>query len=156
MTEEFETVVQSKIEDLTRHIEALELYKNSLITTLNIARNLSEGECPMEHFETRSNRPDKLVQILTEGPALREELPSSLEMTRTVLRNLGGEPKAPDDLRALIRETYGVEPVKTLDQMLYKRASKGQGFFKTHDGRFGLTEFQPIVQQDRVPSTAMC
>jgi hypothetical protein len=44
-----------------------------------------------------------------------------------------------DELLQLIRTTYGIEPDKSLDQMLYKRASAGRGFYKTTEGKFGLT-----------------
>ena len=44
-------------------------------------------------------------------------------MTRTILKNAGGEEKSVDELRQLIRTTYGIETAKSLDQMLYKRAS---------------------------------
>ena len=50
-----------------------------------------------------------------------------------------------DELRQLIRTTYGIEPAKSLDQMLYKRASAGRGFYKTTEGKFGLTELRTGV-----------
>jgi hypothetical protein len=63
-------------------------------------------------------------------------------MARTVLFNPQGKRRPPDEIRALIRTTYGVDPAKTLDQMLYKRAGKGTTFYKTADDRFGLLEFK--------------
>jgi hypothetical protein len=56
-----------------------------------------------------------------------------------------------DELRQLIRTTYGIEPAKSLDQMLYKRASAGRGFYKTTAGKFGLTELRKVVMIDDVP-----
>jgi hypothetical protein len=55
------------------------------------------------------------------------------------------------------RTTYGIEPVKSLDQMLHKRASAGRGFYKTMEGMFGLTELRKDVVIDDVPlsSTAL-
>jgi hypothetical protein len=46
---------------------------------------------------------------------------------------------------------------KSLDQMLYKRASAGHGFYKTMEGKFGLTELRKDVVIDDVPlsSTAL-
>ena len=62
-----------------------------------------------------------------------------------------------DEKRQLIRTTYGIEPAKSLDQMLYKRASAGHGFYKTMEGKFGLTELRKDVVIDDVPlsSTAV-
>lgn len=59
---------------------------------------------------------------------------------RTILKNAGGEEKSVDELRQLIRTTYGIEPAKSLEQMLYRRASASRGFDKTKEGKFGLTE----------------
>ena len=64
-------------------------------------------------------------------PVNPKEQPNTLEMTRTILKNAGGEEKSVDELRQLIRTTHGIEPAKSLDQMLYKRASAGRGFYKT-------------------------
>jgi hypothetical protein len=75
-------------------------------------------------------------------------------MARTVLFNLHGEEKTPDEIRALIRTTYGIDPAKTLDQMLYKRVAKGKTFYKTADGRFGLLEFKSTTEEMRLPNTA--
>ena len=72
-------------------------------------------------------------------------------MTRTILKNAAGEEKSVDELRQLIRTTYGIEPAKSLDQMLYKRASAGRGFYKTTEGKFGLTELRMGVAIDDVP-----
>ena len=52
-------------------------------------------------------------------------------MARTVLRNAGGKEKSVDELRTEIRSTYGIQPAKTLDQMLAKQASANRGFYKT-------------------------
>jgi hypothetical protein len=71
-------------------------------------------------------------------------------MARTVLFNLHGEENTPDEIRALIRTTYGLDPAKTLDQMLYKRVAKGNRFYKTADGRFGLLEFKSTIEEMRL------
>ena len=76
--------------------------------------------------------------------------PNSLEMARTVLFNLHGEEKTPDEIRALIRTPYGIDPAKTLDQMLYKWVGEGKTFYKTADGRFGLLEFRSTTDVMRV------
>jgi hypothetical protein len=39
--------------------------------------------------------------------------------------------------------------------MLYRRASKGQTYYKTEDGRFGLLEFRTVTETVRMPSTAI-
>ena len=97
------------------------------------------------------------IQGLTAGPVNQAEQPNTLDMTKTVLQNAGGEEKTVDELRSMIRTTYGVEPAKSLDQMLYKRASSGRGFYKTHEGRFGLTDLRKGVQIDTIsmPSTIL-
>jgi hypothetical protein len=69
-------------------------------------------------------------------------------MTRTILKTADGEEKSVDELRQLIRTTCGIEPAKSLDQILYKRASAGRGFYKTTEGMFGLTELRKGVAID--------
>jgi hypothetical protein len=61
---------------------------------------------------------------------------------------------SPDEVRALIKKTYGIGPAKTLDQMLYKRASKGTMFYKTAEGRFGLLALRATTEDVRTPTTA--
>jgi hypothetical protein len=48
-----------------------------------------------------------------------------LEMARIVLFYPHGEKKTPDEIRALIRTTYGLDSAKTLDQMFYTRSCAG-------------------------------
>ena len=60
---------------------------------------------------------------------------------------VSSEEKTPDEVRALIKKTYGIEPAKTLDQMLYKRASKGTMFYKTAEGRFGLLALRATTEE---------
>jgi hypothetical protein len=84
-------------------------------------------------------------------PVNPKEQPNTLEMTRTILKNAGGEEKSVDELRQLIRTTYGIEPAKSLDRMLYKRPAAGRGFYKTIDGKYGLSELRKGVAIDEVP-----
>jgi len=55
---------------------------------------------------------------------------------------------------ALIKKTYGIGPAKTMDQMLYKRASKDTIFYKTAEGRFGLLALKATTEDVRTPTTA--
>ncbi len=70
-------------------------------------------------------------------------------------RTVSSEEKTPDKIRALIKKTYGIDPAKTLDQMLYKRASKGTMFYKTAEGRFGLLALRATTEEVRTPTTAV-
>lgn len=85
-----------------------------------------------------------------------DALPNTLEMARIVLFNLHVEEKTADEIRALIRTTYGLDSAKTLDQMLYKRVAKGKTFYKTADGFFGRIEFKSTMEEMRLPNTAGC
>jgi hypothetical protein len=78
-------------------------------------------------------------------------------MARTVLRNAGGKEKSVHELRTEIRSTYGIQPAKTLDQMLAKRPSANRGFYKTAGGRFGFSELraQPMVEEVKASSTVL-
>jgi hypothetical protein len=95
------------------------------------------------------------LTAITEGKASPGAQPNSLEMARIVLFNVNGEEKTPDEIRALIRTTHGIDPAKTLDQMLYKRASKGTMFYKTAEGRFGLLALRATTEEVRTPTTAV-
>ena len=95
-----------------------------------------------------------------EAPLL-DEAPSTLEMARTVLRNAGAAMSLLA-IRAAIRTTYGIDPAKTLDQMLYKRAQKNKGFYKTKEGEFGLSDgpqvppaSAAVMTSVAVPTTAL-
>jgi hypothetical protein len=50
------------------------------------------------------------LTALTEGKDSPNARPNSLEMARVVLLNLDGEEKTPDEIRALIKKTYGIGP----------------------------------------------
>ena len=90
-----------------------------------------------------------------------DSAPSTVEMARAVLGN-AGKPLPLLMIRQAIRETFGIEPAKTLDQMLYKRAQRNKGFFKTRDGEFGLAVPAPeqkigaaVIESVQVPTTAL-
>lgn len=71
--------------------------------------------------------------------------PGSLDMARVVIRN-AGRPLKPAGIREAIVKTYGVEPAKTLEDMLWKRCRKeGAGFYKQEDGAIGLREMEAKV-----------
>ena len=70
---------------------------------------------------------------------------NTIDMARTVIRNAGRPLKAPQ-IEEAIKRTYGVTPAKTLYQMLYKRAKRGERFFRNESGEFGLTDMNPEVQ----------
>lgn len=97
--------------------------------------------------------------------ALPEHAPdsaaSTVEMARSVLGN-AGKTLPLVAIRQAIRETFGIEPAKTLDQMLYKRAQRNKGFFKTRNGEFGLALFVPeqkigtaTLEAFQMPTTAL-
>ena len=64
------------------------------------------------------------VPGLMSGPVNPKEQPNTLEMTRTILKNAGGEEKSVGELRQLIRTTYGIEPARCSTSS----ASAGRGF----------------------------
>lgn len=70
---------------------------------------------------------------------------NTMDMARTVIRN-AGRPLTLQRIEEGIRTTYGVAPAKTIYQMLYKRAKRGERFFRTEQGEFGLMEMQPEIQ----------
>jgi hypothetical protein len=39
------------------------------------------------------------------------------------------EEKTPDEIRALIRTAYDLDPAKTMDLMIYKRVAKSKTFY---------------------------
>lgn len=97
-----------------------------------------------------------------EEPELPDSAPSTVEMAKIVLGNAQGQPLGLLAIKEAIRQTFGIEPAKTLDQMLYKRAQRGKGFYKTKDGEFGLLEAKPeqrvgaaVVETVGMPSTAL-
>jgi hypothetical protein len=149
-TGEVQSLVEREIDRVHDMIVRLERYKTALQATVVAAEGLG--------IETLGGYVPRLVapvEGLTTGPVPAEGQPNTLGMARMVLRNLNGEEKTPDQLRALIKDTYGIDPAKSLDQMLYKRASKGKTFYKTEDGRFGLLELRPTIERVRMPSTAI-
>jgi hypothetical protein len=97
---------------------------------------------------------EQIVRLEKYKTALNAALQARLDLARVVLLSLDGEEKTPDEIRALIKKTYGIGPAKTLDQMLYKRASKGTMFYKTAEGRFGLRALRATTEDVRTPTTA--
>jgi hypothetical protein len=82
--------------------------------------------------------PAKKKQAPKKSYAKRGSNGNTMEMTRQVLRNKGGEMTA-REIRDQIRSDFGVEPVKSLLQMLYKNAAKGLNFYRNpKTGAYGL------------------
>ena len=71
---------------------------------------------------------------------------TSLEMARVVIRN-AGRPLKPEKIKEGIKSTFGVDPAKTLYDMLWKGARAGNvGFVRDEGtGEIGLSEMQPRV-----------
>ena len=173
MNELLATQIQQELGRVQIQITQLERYRESLNQTLNAMQALKGTVTPIRRQVAAEVSTDESAQAselsdnelyrprpitgLTSGPVNPKEQPNTLEMTRTILKNAGGEEKSVDELRRLIRTTYGIEPAKSLDQMLYKRASAGRGLYKTTEGKFGLTELRKGVAIDDVPlsSTAV-
>lgn len=81
-----------------------------------------------------------------EKAAVAQQLMNSMDMSRVVIRN-AGRPLKPDKIRTDIKRTYGIEAPKTLQDMLWKKARKGDsGFFKDEEGNIGLTEMLARVE----------
>ena len=91
---------------------------------------------------------------LTEGPAPGGGL-SSIGMITKVLENAKGTPLSLADILAEVKKTFGVEPAKTSDQMLWKRANQKKGFYKTEDGKFGLTKHLAEVNKMETVTTSV-
>lgn len=169
MSDTLASQIQQELGKVQIQISQLERYKISLSQTLStmqalrgpalvigrpVESRVSDSGVLADLPEQELYQP-RPIQGLTAGPVNQAEQPNTLDMTKTVLQNAGGDEKTVDELRQMIRTTYGVEPAKSLDQMLYKRASSGRGFYKTPEGRFGLTELRKGIQIDIVsmPST---
>jgi hypothetical protein len=79
---------------------------------------------------------------------------NTIEMARVIIRN-AGRPLKPEDVRANIRATFGVDAAKTLYDMLLKRArSENSGFYRTSEGEIGLTEMLPKFEKVGLQSQA--
>ena len=151
MTEEATGALEKELAGVNEQIVRLERYKTALNAALQARLDL-EGLIstrPQVYSPQTVN-----LTAITDGKDSPNAQPNSLEMARVVLLNLNGEEKTPDEIRALIKKTYGIEPAKTLDQMLYKRASKGTLFYKTAEGRFGLLALRATTEEVRTPTTA--
>lgn len=97
-----------------------------------------------------------LVEGAGEAMTGREGELSNLEMVHQIMTNHQGKTWKLEDLAAEFEKVYGVAPVKSLDQMLYRRAAAGKTYYKTDDGQFGLiahrTQATPVGE---VPATAI-
>jgi hypothetical protein len=152
MTEEATGAIEKELAGVTEQIARLEKYKTALNAALQARLDL-EG---FSNTRPKIYSPQTVtLTALTEGEDSPNAQPNSLEMARVVLLNLNGEEKTPDEIHALVKKTYGIEPAKTLDQMLYKRAGKGRTFYKTSDGRFGLLALRATIEEVRTPTTAV-
>lgn len=75
------------------------------------------------------------------GPQL-----NTIDMARVVIRN-AGKPLQPPQIKDGIKSTFGVDPAKTLFDMLWKRARQGdKGFYKDGEGNIGLLEMLPKLE----------
>jgi len=152
MTKENTGPIERELAVVDAQIGRLETYKTALHAALRARLDLQGFISKLPKAYT----PQAVtLTALTDGKDSPDAQPNSLEMARIVLLNLDGEEKTPDEIRALIRKTYGIAPAKTLDQMLYKRSSKGITFYKTADGRFGLLSLRANTTEVRTPATAV-
>jgi hypothetical protein len=65
---------------------------------------------------------------------------NTLEMTRTILKNAGGEEKSVDELRQLIRTTYRIEPASRWTRCSTSARPRAVVSTRRRKGKFGLTE----------------
>lgn len=173
MNEPLATQIQQEIGRVEVQIGMLQRYKESLEGTLNLMKHLKipagaiipprpfsnkpvavrggDSEPLADLKETELYQPQPVPGLVSTPIPSSQNQPNTLEMTRVVLKNAGGEEKTVDELREMIRRTYGIEPAKSLDQMLYKRSAGGRGFYKTADGRYGLSELRKGVAIEEVP-----
>lgn len=141
--------LNKEISEITLQIERLESYRKTLVAAVEANLSISGTGVPLKPAQAGNA---EVSDYPTEGNFLppypqRGNQPNTLEMVKTVLKNAKGEEKTPDELRHLIRNTFGVDPAKSLDQMLYKRSAKGTVFYKTPNGRFGLLELKEKIDQ---------
>lgn len=125
--------LKAELESVDRQIADLNQKREAIIKLLSVYG-----------FETILAAVDTLSQFPTEGRT-RGGL-NTLEMARLVIRN-AARPLKPEAIKEGIRKTYGVEPAKTICDMLWKRArSKDSGFFREKTGEIGLTEMIPQME----------
>jgi hypothetical protein len=141
--------LERELTEVEKQIQILERYRAALRSTLQVRLELQglPGTPYISHPVT--------LTALTGGAEVPDARPNTIDMARTVLYNLNGEEKTPDEIRALIHKTYGVTAAKSLDQMLYKRAAQGKTFYKTESGKFGLLSLRPSIEQVRMPATGI-
>jgi len=163
MNKQMVNLMEQEVGRVRSEIRKLQSLEQKLVAALEAYRQVETPVVPTMDREKVSVIPTSVAPISAtdilyqprpvtdsgETIPTQSTTPNTLEMTRIVLRNAGGE-KTADELRQLIRTTYGIEPAKSLDQMLYKRAASGRGFYKTEDGRFGLTEMRKGTAVDAV------
>ncbi len=115
MTEETTGVLEKELAGVNEQIVRLEQYKTALNAAL-LARLDLDG---FISARPQVYSPQTVtLTALTEGKDSPNARPNSLEMARVVLLNLDGEEKTPDEIRALIKKTYGIGPAKTLDSLI--------------------------------------
>lgn len=156
-TPDLVAAIERELDTVAQHIQKLTIYRTSLQQTLELHKQSRVLVSPNWPPRTLRPAPVDATSPLTEGPIPQDSTPSTIEMARTVLRNAGGTTMTLQEIRTAIQQTYGIDPAKTLDQMLYKRAQRNKGFYKTGEGRFGLTDSTPttVMTEVAVPTTAM-
>jgi hypothetical protein len=89
-----------------------------------------KNSAPQAATKKKSVTRKKTTSTKRKGMSSTKTGHSTMDMIRTVLEN-HGQPLSAQDIRARVKETFGVEPSKSYAQMLYKRAKAGAGFFKS-------------------------
>jgi hypothetical protein len=133
-------VLQKELTELDQTLERLNKKRDAIHQLLAVYEG--EGET-----QPRSTRVPRAARSGT-GAEL-----NTVEMARTVIRNLG-RPMHPKAIADAIHRTYGIQPAKTLSDMLWKRARAGKGFYKTDDGEIGVTALQSHVETVKVSNPA--
>src|ERR1035438_1741618 len=99
MTEEFRRLVNQEIDRVKKVIDPLERYLNALVVICGTPDSLEEDASKLAGYQPK---PVTAIHGLTEGKVPSDGQPNTLKMAHTVLLNLNGEERKPDEIRAQI------------------------------------------------------
>lgn len=149
MTNQLTTALQSELEDIRRQKSVLAAREEAIHHLLGLTSTATVANSRMTRTISRpkvvqspSRRTIKTPSSLTSWISPQNDQPNTLSMVRQVLRNARGRTMTLPQLIEAIKGTYKLDPAKTLDQMIGRRAAEGKGFYKTENGEFGLTELK--------------
>jgi hypothetical protein len=142
------TVLEQEKNNLEGRIERIDKILLDYKTTRH-GFGLHQGGTIIHYDMKVPTKTKQVKKTKTKGPKPGKKTYSTMEMVRQVLDKEGkkGKELSFRDIQEAVRKHFKTDPASTLGQMLYKRSRNKSGFYRTANGKYGLTSWTSKTQK---------